>query len=135
MDLDHEMEELLERMPRETLDQGNFSTGRAAQFEIHGQGEGESDLPSEKESSHSIERIEERAQRHTSPGPSRHHNPLADGSDGLALGADLSDDETVDYAAVDALQQATLDSDDDVGDGSPGQGESSSAQPTLNSPE
>eukprot|EP00959_Pyramimonas_sp_CCMP1952_P258398 5401177-Pyramimonas_sp.AAC.1 len=82
---------------------------------MHGQGEEESDLPSEKDSSHSIERHEEYAQCHTSLGPSRNHNPNTNGFDGLATGVDPSDDDAIDYA--DAIQQATLDSDDDFGDG------------------
>eukprot|EP00959_Pyramimonas_sp_CCMP1952_P159947 3345318-Pyramimonas_sp.AAC.1 len=128
------MEKLLEIMPRETLDPDNCSTGEAARFDIHGQGEELSDLPSEKDCSHSIERSKECAQFHTSPGPSHHHNPMTDGFYGLATGVDPSDDETADYA--DATQQAILESDDDIGDGgSPGHGKSSSAQPILNSPE
>eukprot|EP00959_Pyramimonas_sp_CCMP1952_P057315 1196104-Pyramimonas_sp.AAC.1 len=96
IELDHEMEKLSERVPRETLDQGNCSTGEAAQFEIHGQGEEQSDLPSEKRQFAFDKRNEEYAQFHTSPGPSHHHNPIANVFDGLATGVDPSDDETVD---------------------------------------
>eukprot|EP00959_Pyramimonas_sp_CCMP1952_P402831 8441341-Pyramimonas_sp.AAC.1 len=65
-------------MPRETQDQGNCNTGNAAQCEIHGRDEEESDLPSKRGSSPSIERNEEYAQFHISPGPPHPYNPITD---------------------------------------------------------
>eukprot|EP00959_Pyramimonas_sp_CCMP1952_P270371 5651841-Pyramimonas_sp.AAC.2 len=84
---------------------------QVAQFVMKGQGEDVSGGQSEDESSHSIERNDEYAQFHTSPGPSRHLDPIPGGSDGLASGVDPSDTETIDYGPAAEFRKTLLDSD------------------------
>eukprot|EP00959_Pyramimonas_sp_CCMP1952_P316857 6632306-Pyramimonas_sp.AAC.1 len=76
----------------------NPGVEHAAQFALHGPGEDVSDLHSERDSSHSIEKNKEHAQFNTSPGPSNHLYPLPDGCVGLAPGADPLANVTVDHA-------------------------------------
>eukprot|EP00959_Pyramimonas_sp_CCMP1952_P435809 9125955-Pyramimonas_sp.AAC.1 len=74
---------------------------------LHGQSEDVRDLQSEGDISHSIEKNEEYAQFHTSPGPSRHLEPLFDMRVGLAP----------DRVRIEASHKKILDSDDDFKDG------------------
>eukprot|EP00959_Pyramimonas_sp_CCMP1952_P325343 6809917-Pyramimonas_sp.AAC.1 len=53
-------------------------TGGAVRCASRGQGEDVSTMQYEEDISHSVEKNEEHARFHTSPGPSRHLEPLLD---------------------------------------------------------
>eukprot|EP00959_Pyramimonas_sp_CCMP1952_P148889 3114750-Pyramimonas_sp.AAC.1 len=96
---------------------------------LHGQSEDVSGLLSEGDSSHSIEKNDEHARFHTSPGPSYHLDPLPDRCVDPVSGAAPLVSEAADRTPI-------LDSDDDFEEeGSPDRGGCSSAQPTSSFPD
>eukprot|EP00959_Pyramimonas_sp_CCMP1952_P402025 8424355-Pyramimonas_sp.AAC.1 len=120
------MEKLLDHAPFEASGVERLGTGSAVGYTWHEQSEDVSDIQSEGDSSHTIAKNEEYARFHTSPGPSRHLEPLLD------LCADLVSG----HRMVEVSQKAILDSDDEcndeerlIRDGC------SSAHPIMNSPD
>eukprot|EP00959_Pyramimonas_sp_CCMP1952_P060020 1253951-Pyramimonas_sp.AAC.1 len=81
------MEKVFDHVPVGMSGAESLGARRAAQFALHGQSEDVSDLQSEGGSSHSIEKNEEFDRFRTSPGPSRHLDPLPGRCVGLASGA------------------------------------------------
>eukprot|EP00959_Pyramimonas_sp_CCMP1952_P010775 225736-Pyramimonas_sp.AAC.1 len=67
VDLDLDMEKLLDHAPFRMSGAESPGAGHAAQFALHGRGEDMSDLQSEGDSPHLIEKNEEYARFHTSP--------------------------------------------------------------------
>eukprot|EP00959_Pyramimonas_sp_CCMP1952_P271490 5675476-Pyramimonas_sp.AAC.1 len=78
IDIAIEMEKLLDIAPFEVSGVERLGTESAVRYAVHGQSEDVSDMQSEGESSHSIEKNEEYVRFHTSHGPSRHLEPLLD---------------------------------------------------------
>eukprot|EP00959_Pyramimonas_sp_CCMP1952_P089291 1868054-Pyramimonas_sp.AAC.2 len=107
------MEKLLDHVPIGMSGAENLSAEHAAQFVLHGQSEDVSDLQSQGGSSHSIEKNEEYARFHTSPGPSYHLDPLPDRCVELASGAAPLVSEAADHVTGEVIQKPILDSDDD----------------------
>eukprot|EP00959_Pyramimonas_sp_CCMP1952_P036187 756889-Pyramimonas_sp.AAC.1 len=78
------MEKSLGHIPIGTSGGESLGAEHAAQYTLYGQSKDVSNLQSEGDSSHSVEKNEDYARFHTSPGPSRHLDPLPDRCVGLA---------------------------------------------------
>eukprot|EP00959_Pyramimonas_sp_CCMP1952_P207655 4343503-Pyramimonas_sp.AAC.1 len=72
------MEKLLDTNLFEASGVEHVGAGDAVRCALHGQGEDVIDMQSEEDSSHSLEKNDEYARFHTSPGPSLHLEPLLD---------------------------------------------------------
>eukprot|EP00959_Pyramimonas_sp_CCMP1952_P474546 9503666-Pyramimonas_sp.AAC.1 len=117
---------MLDHAPMEASGVERLGAERTIQYTLCGQSEDVNDVQSDGGSSHSPEKNEESALFQTSPGPSRHLEPLLD------LCSDLVSDRII----IEASQKAILDADDGCKDGeSLIQDECSSAQPIMSSPD
>eukprot|EP00959_Pyramimonas_sp_CCMP1952_P148884 3114687-Pyramimonas_sp.AAC.1 len=96
VDIDLAMEKLLDTDLFEASGVERLGAGGALRCTLHGQGEDASDILSEEDCSHSVEKSEKYARFRTSPGPSRHLEPLLD----------LCSDPVPDQAMVEASQKA-----------------------------